>query len=532
MMRSILSPLIATTVYLDFRLLGLRLVSAFSFSARALKAREPFECHNPRHHPLSVTRQSGDTPPSPLQRGGQPKSARDRIDSLTKHPAVYWDESTTFSSLHNKKLRMRHIDLFTDTSDDYRLFNGFARAVCQAGRVARKEVFETWAAALHIHSGFLGEEGSGLPCRRVCDVAAGHGLLAWALLILDDAESKSGETEGRRPLTVLCLDVVMPRNAELIQAAMLSSFPHLEPRFDYVEGRLEQLIPHRSCLLASVHACGALSDVLVATSASSGVPLAVVPCCHSRKRKVLESVASPFARDLYDEIMSAGGGMPDLAERLDHARVTALRNSGMIAEEEYLPTLFTDKNRLILARVPDDLHSSKPPGQTKVQKTKPLHKKGSMPPLDERTSTKSINPKAKYLKGFSVPCEDSESSRALVKQQAGRDAADSRKAMMHNRNHSASPQLNMSLWLPENEDALSEEALADLINSRYDGVACEVSKVGDIYTNPAGRRSQSYRFVYASSQGGKSILKFDDAKRIHRELYELVPKTFLGAECR
>ena len=412
-----------------------------------------------------------------------------------------------------------------------RLFNGFARAVCQAGRVARKEVFETWAAALHIHS-FLGEGVTGV--RRACDVAAGHGLLAWALLILDDAELKYGETEGRTPLTVFCLDVVMPRNAELIQVAMLDSFPQLESRFDFVEGRLEQLIPHPSCLLASVHACGALSDVLVATSASSGVPLAVVPCCHSRKRKRLEPVASHFARDLYEEIMSADGSMPDLAERLDHARVTALRNSGMVTEEKYLPTLFTDKNRLILARAPDDgsFQSSKPRGQTEVPKSKKPRGKGSMPPLDERTSNKSIHPKAKYLKGFSVPCEDSEPSRALVSQQSGRDAANSRKAMMHNRNHSASPRLNISLWLPEDEDVLSEEALAQLINSRYDGVDCKVSKVGEIYTNSAGRRSQSYRFEYVSSDGGRSILKFDDAKRIHRELYELVPKTFPGAECR
>mmetsp|Transcript_37112 Transcript_37112/g.83571 ORF Transcript_37112/g.83571 Transcript_37112/m.83571 type:complete len:528 (-) Transcript_37112:15-1598(-) len=520
----ILLPLITT----DLR------VSAFSFSTTARASRGKFECQFPKHHPLRATKQISEETSSSSQSEEQRISVHETIEKLTRHPAVYWDETTTFSSLHNKKLKMRHIDLFAETSDeDYRLFNGFARAVAQAGRVARKEVFETWASALHIHSGFLqGEGAAGL--RRVCDVAAGHGLLAWALLILDDAESKSCEGEGCRPLTVLCLDVVMPRNAELIQVAMLECFPHLESRFDYVEGRLEQLIPHPSCLLASVHACGPLSDVLVATSASSGVPLAVVPCCHSRKRKVLEPVASPFAWDLYDEIMSEDGSMPDLADRLDHARVTALRNSGMVTEEEFLPTLFTDKNRLILARVPDDgsFQSSKPQGQAKVKKPKRQRRKGSMPPLDESTSTKSINPNAKYLRGFSVPCEDSETRRALVSRQAGREAADSRKAMMHNRNHSASPRLNMSLWLPENEGALSEEALADLINSRHDGVAVEVSKVGEIYTNSEGRRSQSYRFEYASLEGGKSILKFDDAKRLHRELYELVPKAFIGAECR
>ena len=86
-----------------------------------------------------------------------------RINDLTSHPAVVWDESSTFASMQKKKLSRRHLHLFdrrndsNDTSvvggdDDnnnnrsngiaYRddLFDQFATAVCNAGVVARKEV--------------------------------------------------------------------------------------------------------------------------------------------------------------------------------------------------------------------------------------------------------------------------------------------------------------------------------------------------------------------------------------------------------
>ena len=88
-----------------------------------------------------------------------------RINNLTSHPAVIWDESDSFASMQKKKLSRRHLHLFDgkrrssgsdDTTleiagDDYDddnnslayrddLFDQFATAVCHAGVVARKEV--------------------------------------------------------------------------------------------------------------------------------------------------------------------------------------------------------------------------------------------------------------------------------------------------------------------------------------------------------------------------------------------------------
>jgi hypothetical protein len=128
----------------------------------------------------------------------------------------------------------------------------------------------------------------------------------------------------------------MPRSAEIMHSSMVQCWAHLESRFDYVEGRLEQLIPHPSCLLASVHGCGILSDILVSTAAEHRVPLAVVPCCHSCKRVVFE-VASPFARAHYDAIMNLNGSVPELSKRLDKARTYALSNAGHEVKEVFLP---------------------------------------------------------------------------------------------------------------------------------------------------------------------------------------------------
>jgi hypothetical protein len=209
-------------------------------------------------------------PPSLTPPNSPPPSLQDRIEYLTSHPAVAWDGSSTLASARKKKLGRRHLPLFVDrgTEDEGvnggggkgdRLFNQFARAVCNAGAdVARKEIFETWAAALHMHHSTF--EDARHVARRLADVAAGHGLLAWALLILDDERRRWGDNQRREeevPLTAFCLDVKMPRSAELLRASMVREWPHLESRFDYVEGRLEQLVPHPSCLLVSVHACGA-----------------------------------------------------------------------------------------------------------------------------------------------------------------------------------------------------------------------------------------------------------------------------------
>ena len=83
-------------------------------------------------------------------------------------------------------------------------------------------------------------------------------------------------------------------------------------------------------------------------------------------------------------------------------------------------------------------------------------------------------PKARFLKGFYVPCKDDEENRKLVSNLAGRVAANNRKEVMHNRRHTKSPQMDLSLWLPEEDVGLSEDALSFLIETNHN-VKCNVS---------------------------------------------------------
>ena len=151
-----------------------------------------------------------------------------------------------------------------------------------------------------------------------------------------------------------------------------------------------------------------------------------------------------------------------------------------------------------------------------------------MPPLSEASS---ILPKSRFLKGFSVPCEDTEANRRLVSNLSGRAAANDRKAAAHNRNHAKSPQMDVSLWLPEEDDGLSEQALEELVQAEHN-VGCTVTKLGSVYVSPSGRKAQAFRFRYNNNGEDRRIFPFDQAKRIHSELYEMIPEVFPGAECR
>ena len=90
--------------------------------------------------------------------------------------------------------------------------------------------------------------------------------------------------------------------------------------------------------------------------------------------------------------------------------------------------------------------------------------------------------------------------------------------------------MDISLWLPEEDVGLSEGSLSRIVESKH-GVKCSVSKVGTVYVDPSGRMSETFRIQYSNSDE-TTILPYDDAKTMHEQLYEMIPKAFPGAECR
>ena len=100
------------------------------------------------------------------------------------------------------------------------LFDRIARAVCRAGCLPRKELYEAWEVARRVRRRFRGG--------RVIDLACGHGLLAQILLLLDDSSP-----------TALAVDRSLPVSAGRLAVALAETWPRLVGRIDLVEGELE-----------------------------------------------------------------------------------------------------------------------------------------------------------------------------------------------------------------------------------------------------------------------------------------------------
>ncbi len=77
------------------------------------------------------------------------------------------------------------------------LFARIARAVCRAGTLPAKELYEAWEVARRVRRRYRGA--------RVVDMACGHGLLAHVMLLLDDSSPEA-----------LAVDTVIPQNARTV----------------------------------------------------------------------------------------------------------------------------------------------------------------------------------------------------------------------------------------------------------------------------------------------------------------------------
>src|SRR5512134_3434865 len=102
-----------------------------------------------------------------------------------------------FSTSAKSRLTRHDLDRFTSKS----LFDRIARAVCEAGCLPRKELYEAWEVARRVRRLFRGG--------RVVDLGGGHGLLAQVMLLLDDSSPEA-----------LVVDKVVPPSAARIHEAI------------------------------------------------------------------------------------------------------------------------------------------------------------------------------------------------------------------------------------------------------------------------------------------------------------------------
>jgi hypothetical protein len=196
------------------------------------------------------------------------------------------------------------------------LFCRIARTVCEAECLPRKELYESWEFARRVRRRLRGG--------RIVDLAAGHGLVALILLVLDDT------SEG-----ALAVDVRIPPSAHRLKAVFERSWPRLEDRIVYAQTPLQDVAVAATDVVVSAHACGTLTDRVLDTAISARANVAVLPCCQAKGK------------------CDSGGllGWVDSALAVDVTRAHRLRLAGYDVITQKIPENITPKNRLLMGIV-------------------------------------------------------------------------------------------------------------------------------------------------------------------------------------
>ena len=215
----------------------------------------------------------------------------------------------SFSHASRGRLTDRDLGRFPGDS----LFHRLARAVCHAGCLPRKELYESWEVARRVRRLFRGG--------RIVDLGAGHGLLAHAMLILDDSSP-----------TALAVDPTLPPSSSRMHDALVGTWPRLSERIEFLAQPIDAVEIRADDVVVSSHACGSLTDRILERAAAARARVAVLPCCHN--------LAIAEAVELR--------GWVDGALAIDIARAARLKEQGYRIWTQAIPATITPKNRLLL----------------------------------------------------------------------------------------------------------------------------------------------------------------------------------------
>jgi len=215
-----------------------------------------------------------------------------------------------FSSSSRARLTRHDLGRFPGDS----LFDRLGRAVCAAGCLPRKELYEAWEVARRVRRLFRGG--------RVVDLGGGHGLLAQVMLLLDNSSPNA-----------LVVDPSRPPSSARVHAALVDAWPRLAGRVEFVASPLEKVDLRNTDLVVSCHACGDLTDRVLDRAAAARARVAVLPCCHDLATCDWGSLAAWVDRPLAIDIL----------------RALRLEGQGYRVWTQTIPAAITPKNRLLLA---------------------------------------------------------------------------------------------------------------------------------------------------------------------------------------
>ena len=209
------------------------------------------------------------------------------------------------------RARLTHYDLGRFAGPG--LLDRVGRAVCSAGCLPRKELFEAWEIARRVRR--LRRGG------RVIDVAGGHGLLAHLMLLLDDSSADA-----------VVLDPAVPPSSGALRDALVRDWPRLAGRVSFVERDVAAFQFQSGDVIVSSHACGALTDRILDSAVAARAFVAVLPCCH----------------DLATCDTGGLDGWVDGALAIDSVRAIRLTQNGYRVRTQLIPADITPRNRLLL----------------------------------------------------------------------------------------------------------------------------------------------------------------------------------------
>jgi Methyltransferase domain len=214
-----------------------------------------------------------------------------------------------FSPSSRGRLTDRDLDRFPEDT----LFHRLARAVCHAGCLPRKELYEAWEVGRRVRRLFRGG--------RIVDLGAGHGLLAHVMLLLDDSSPGA-----------LVVDTALALSSARVHEALVHAWPRLSGRVQFLEQAIDDVQIERGDIVASSHACGALTDRILDRASAAGARVAVLPCCHD--------LAACDTGEL--------AGWVDGPIAIDIVRALGLKQRGYRIWTQTIPSAITPKNRLLL----------------------------------------------------------------------------------------------------------------------------------------------------------------------------------------
>ncbi len=218
--------------------------------------------------------------------------------------------SADFDPSSRTKLTRRDVGRFPGDT----LFAKLARTLCEAECLPRRELYEAWEVARRARRRLRGG--------RVVDLACGHGLVAWTMLLLDDSSPHG-----------LAVDARLPPSAGRVAEAIAAAWPRLAGRVTLEERSLGEVALEAGDVVVATHACGTLTDRVIDRVLGARSRVVLLPCCHD------------------EELCDDGGlrGWLDLEAAIDATRAARLRTNGYDVRTQTIPRTITAKNRLLLA---------------------------------------------------------------------------------------------------------------------------------------------------------------------------------------